>query len=214
MKYSADQWKSTKNRQEFFKSIANLPSFDEASLNRLYSLTYRYVRQQGGTIVSYRSLCGTKTSSLCLGQKILALFNSSVAIAVTNSFPDHEWKIWNFVASPRGWWTQLGHEFALGEAWAVKQVRLYLSDLTKANGIAPSDWATLASSQLTPTETWRLRQLGGLKVVIRRLFAVEPAGVATLPRPNQPSPQNTPAQPLVKQTRVLRGLRDSTRTIL
>lgn len=86
-------------------------------------------------------------------------------------YSTHKWKPWKFVRCGALYWNQLVRQFAVGEASALEQVADYLEELAEECGVTKlEDWYRVSNSQLGNIHVSRLRSLGGLPVVLQKIY--------------------------------------------
>lgn len=97
--------------------------------------------------------------------------DNSPAHAVISAYPEHNWKRWKFIQSPKGWWADLAERFLMGDTAAVSTVREFIDDIGNRLGIEQlEDWYRVSNEQLGSTTLLHLKYLGKLPHVLWKLY--------------------------------------------
>jgi len=128
------------------------------------------IKQMGGKSLDSLYDLDSKTMIETGGSSFLQSMDGSPANAVMTVYPDHNWKRWKFVVSPKGWWAELAGKFLARDAAAESTVREFIGDLAIAHGIDRlEDWYRISNEQLGSTVLSHLSHLGKLGNVLWRL---------------------------------------------
>lgn len=114
---------------------------------------------------------------------MLNYFGGSLRRAIVETYPEHQWKPWRFTRASDSWWSDIIARFTVAvngstepeQLAAVKCVKEFVEDTARDCSVTRlEDWY-LVDQDTMGVHRWRkLRELGGLEVVLRHIYPNHP----------------------------------------